>query len=181
MKKISILLFVLLFSIVCITGCGETKPSETVKKPVTITDNEGNTTDYTWDELQKYLQENRKKLSGLLVGAKITFTDTINYVDTTPEYRMGNTFCKTIGTVYHDKVLKYDFKTDWITLYLYQDLDNVQINDYKRGETITVTTNISTVDREGDKFYLHFTSYDGDVCRFGSTPTTITKVEQNTN
>ena len=175
MKKI----FVLLLIIIVLTGCNDSKPKEEQEKKydLTITDVDGNSTQYTWDELQNKVKDNKTEFKKKYLGGTITFTDTIKYVDTTSEFRSGTYFCKTYGTHYYDKVLEYTFNTSWIKLYLYEDLDNIKINDYKRGDVITVTTNIPTIDREDEQFYFYFSSYDGENCHFGSTPTKITKVE----
>lgn len=165
MKNKIILNLLLLISVFATTGCGN------ASNQLTITDINGNTTELTKKELQEKMEGNSSSFNEKYVSGTITFTETIAKIEDASGVKFGTYSCGTFGRPYYQKVAKIEFENDWITLYVYKGVDEVDLDNLSKGDKVEVTTNISQYDNS----YLSLASYDGEHCSFGTTPTVVTK------
>lgn len=169
MKKRIGILFILLFLIVSMTGCGISESK------ATIIDKNGKSIELSLKELRDKIKGNTSSFNDNYLAGKITLTDKIKSINDATSFRAGTYSCGTYLTKYYNKLVEIEFENDWITLFVFKDNDNVDISNLSVGDTITVSTNISSITSNDDNVYLYLNSYDGGHCEFGTTPTVVTK------
>ena len=165
MKKRVVLLFIIMIMIIGLTGCGSSGSK------ITIVDVDGNSSELTEKELKKKIEGNTSSFNNKYVTGKITFTGTISEIEDESSVLFGTYSCGTYGQPYYNKVASIKFKNNWMILYVYKGVDEVDIDNLSKGDKVEVTTNISQYSGS----FLSLASYDGKSCSFGLTPTTITK------
>ncbi len=107
----------------------------TKEEPATVTDNYGNTAQYTSYQIQSVYDENEAKFEEQFVGATITVTDTIDSIETTEEYFSG------VGRV---KCYKITLKHSWEVLLI--SSEHPEVVDLKRKDKIQVISEIDSAD-----------------------------------
>ena len=106
----------------------------TKEEPATVTDNYGNTAQYTSYQIRSVYNENEAKFEDQFVGAKITLTDTIYSIETTEKYFVGG-----IGDVGFYKIT---LKRSWEVLLV--SSEHPEVIDLKKGDKIQVISKIDS-------------------------------------
>lgn len=165
-KKIlsGILVFILLIGL---TGCGNEKYNDII-----VDGNEISLSDMV-DEYKGNSAAAAEKYS----TKAISYTGEIEEIESTNNANLGG--CSRSVGLNGDKYYKIKFVNDNINVVLYSHDSEININDYKVGDVITVNTNVSELyDYEETTYpsiyFLALANYSGDDCEWGNTPTVIT-------
>ena len=165
-KKIlsGILVFILLIGL---TGCGKEKYSD-----ITVDGNKISLSDIV-EEYKGNSAATAEKYS----TKAISYTGEIEEIESTNGANLGG--CSSSVRLNGEKYYIIKFVNDNINVILYLNDSEININDYKVGDVVTVKTNVSELyDYEETTrpsiYFLALANYSGDSCEWGNTPTVIT-------
>lgn len=167
MKKkilLGILVFILLIGL---TGCGSEKYND-----ITVDGNK-----ISLNDIVEEYKGNSAAASEKYSTKAISYTGEIEEIESTNNANLGGC-SKSVG-LNGEKYYKIKFVNDNINVVLYLKNSEININDYKVGDVITVNTNISELYDYKETTYpsiyiLALANYSGGYCSWGNTPTVIT-------